>query len=277
MSDAGAARALVAEVRGVSVRFGATLAVEGVDLAIRRGELVSLIGPNGSGKTTLVKALLGLVPLAAGRVTLAPGARVGYVPQRMAIDRTMPLTARRFLALAGRFPAAAIAAALDETGIGYAAARPVQALSGGEIQRLLVARALLRQPDLLVLDEPVQGVDVAGQAEMYRWIGAMRDRRGCAVLMISHDLHLVMAATDTVVCLNRHVCCSGRPEAISRHPAYLDMFGFTAAEALAVYTHRHDHVHDTAGHVHGSGGGPGHGHAHGHAHAPAPPHRPGHA
>jgi zinc transport system ATP-binding protein len=255
----------LAAARAVTVVLGGHIVVDRVDLAVHRGELVSLIGPNGSGKTTLVRALLGLIAPAAGTIERAPGLKLGYVPQRLTIERSLPLTAERFLALAGRVRRADIDAAMAEAGIAECRGRPVQGLSGGEFQRLLLARALLRDPDLLVLDEPAQGVDVNGQAELYGRIGDIRKRRGCGILMISHDLHLVMAATDVVVCLNRHICCSGKPERIANDPAYLALFGAAAAGMLALYTHRHDHEHDMAGHVHERGHGPGHPHAHGNA------------
>ena len=169
---------------------------------------------------------------------------------RLAVDPTLPLTVGRFLALGGgdgghprRLDI------LAEVGAGHLEKNPIQGLSGGEMQRVLLARALLRVPELLVLDEPVQGVDITGQAELYAVITAVRDRRGCGVLLVSHDLHLVMAATDRVVCLNRHVCCTGHPEAVSRDPAYLSLFGADSADRLAVYRHHHDHGHDAAGGV----------------------------
>jgi len=240
---------VLAAAHGVSFAEGGTSILERVVLAVRARELVSLIGPNGSGKTTLVRILLGLAKPTSGKVERRPGLRIGYVPQRLAIDRAMPLTAERFLALAPRGGAAERRAALAELGIAHIAGRAVQAVSGGEFQRLLLARALLAEPELLVMDEPAQGIDVAGQAELYHWIATLRDKRGCGVVLVSHDLHLVMAATDTVICLNHHVCCTGQPEAVARHPEYLALFG-PASQEIAVYAHKHDHVHDAAGHVH---------------------------
>ncbi len=240
---------VLAAAQGVSLAQGGTPILERVDLAVRASELVSLIGPNGSGKTTLVRILLGLANPDAGKVERRAGLRIGYVPQRLAIDRAMPITAERFLGLAPRGGPRERRAALAELGIEHVSVRSVQDLSGGEFQRLLLARALLAEPELLVMDEPAQGVDVAGQAELYRWIEELRTRRGCGVLLVSHDLHLVMAATDTVVCLNRHVCCTGQPEAVARHPEYLALFG-PASREFAVYAHKHDHVHDVGGHVH---------------------------
>jgi zinc transport system ATP-binding protein len=251
---------VLAAARRVSFGRGGTPILEHVDLAVHARELVSLIGPNGSGKTTLVRILLGLTKPDSGQVARRPGLRIGYVPQRLSIDRAMPITAARFLALAPRGDAAARAAALEELGIARLAGRAVQDLSGGEFQRLLLARALLAEPELLVMDEPAQGIDVGGQAELYHWIAALRDKRGCGVVLVSHDLHLVMAATDTVVCLNRHICCTGKPEAVAQHPEYLALFG-PASQEFAVYAHKHDHVHDLAGHAH-----PDHAHDHDHAH-----------
>jgi zinc transport system ATP-binding protein len=160
----------------------------------------------------------------------------------------MPLTVRRFLALT-KADSTALQRNADETGVTPLLDRPMQGLSGGETQRVLLARALMGSPDLLVLDEPVQGIDVNGQTELYRLIVRLRDERGCAVLMVSHDLHLVMAATDEVLCINQHLCCSGHPDAVSRHPAYLSLFGEIDADTLAVYTHHHDHRHDLHGEV----------------------------
>jgi zinc transport system ATP-binding protein len=236
--------ALYAELVDVAVDFGRLRALDGVSLAIQAGEIATVIGPNGSGKTTLLRVVLGLQPPSRGRVWRAPQRRIGYVPQRLAIDETLPLTTRRFLGLARhvRRPAAA---ALAEVGAAHTADLPVQRLSGGELQRVLLARALLGDPDLLVLDEPAQGVDVAGQAEIFALIRRVRDRLGCAVLLVSHDLHLVMAATDRVICLNHHICCSGTPEAVSRDPEYRALFG-AAIEGFALYTHHHDHRHDHA-------------------------------
>ena len=242
------AEALVA-ARGIDVAFGRSKVLARVDLTVRRGEIVTLIGPNGSGKTTLVRAVLGLLKPQAGEIRRRHGLSIGYVPQRLSIDPALPLTVRRFLCLPRPQPDAALRQVLDEVGAGYLIEQPIQGLSGGELQRMLLARALLRDPDLLVLDEPLQGVDFNGQLALFELIGAVRQRRDCGVLMVSHDLHLVMAGTDRVICLNHHVCCTGAPEAVSRHPEYLALFGPRAAEGLAVYTHTHDHQHDISGAV----------------------------
>ncbi len=245
--EGGADAEPLVEVSDITVRYGREVAVEGVSFAIRPGEIVTLIGPNGSGKTTLVRAVLGLVTPASGTVATRPDIAIGYVPQDFAVDRVLPLTVERFLALGAAGGREARREALRETGVAGIAERPLFALSGGQLRRVLLARALLRRPDLLVLDEPVQGVDLGGQRDLYRLIAALRGSRGCGVLLVSHDLHMVMQATDRVICLNRHVCCTGRPEAISRDPAYLALFGEAAGGGLALYQHRHDHEHDHAG------------------------------
>jgi zinc transport system ATP-binding protein len=237
------------EARGLGVARGGRWLVRGVDLAIRPGEIVTLIGPNGSGKSTTVKALLGILAHSDGEVVRRPDLTVGYLPQRLAIDWTMPLTVRRLMTLTAAHPADTVAVALEEVGIAHLAARPVQQLSGGEFQRALLARALIRRPALLVLDEPVQGVDFAGEIALYELIHGIRERLGCGILMISHDLHIVMGQTDTVVCLNGHVCCSGSPQAVTESPEYRALFGGQAAAALAIYRHHHDHVHLDDGRV----------------------------
>ncbi|MBT6118072.1 MAG: zinc ABC transporter ATP-binding protein ZnuC [Rhodospirillaceae bacterium] len=238
----------------VTIRYGAEPAVNGVDLAIAPGEIVTLIGPNGSGKTSIVRAALGLLAPDEGAVTTAPGLRIGYVPQDWHVEDTLPITVRRFLTLRGAKSKADLERALEEVGAAHVIDSPLQHLSGGESRRVLLARALLRDPDLLVLDEPMAAVDVTGRAELYRLIRLIRDRRGCGVLLVSHDLHLVMAETDRVLCLNRHVCCSGTPESVLAHPEYLALFGPRLGRELAVYTHHHDHDHDLHGRALEQGG-----------------------
>ena len=261
--DSGTLRdseALVAAER-LEARYGATVALTHVDLTVSAGEIVTLIGPNGAGKSTLVRIILGLMEPSAGRVWRRPGLRIGYLPQRVAIDPVLPLTVRRFLALARPGVAEAqVRDALHEVAAAELIDHSVHALSGGEFQRVLLARALLRAPQLVVLDEPAQGVDFGGQIALYDLIGQLRRRHGMGVLMVSHDLHVVMAATDRVICLNRHVCCSGAPEAVSRNPAYTELFGAAAARGLAIYSHDHDHEHDLKGAVVHPGIGHGAGH-----------------
>ena len=236
------------EAEAITVRIGSSELLSAVDLGVRAGEAVSLIGPNGAGKTTLIRVLLGLLKPSAGRVWRQPGLVVGYVPQRFRIDPILPLTVRRFLTIgAGR--RRDTAPALAAVGARHLAQASMHELSGGELQRVILARALMREPGLLILDEPAQGVDFNGQLELYELIERIRRARGCGVLLVSHDLHVVMGATDRVVCLNRHVCCSGAPETVSRHPEYVGLFGPRAAAALAIYTHDHDHAHDLAGDV----------------------------
>jgi zinc transport system ATP-binding protein len=235
--------------RGLHLSFSGRPVLKGVDIEVLSGEIVTVIGPNGAGKTTLLRVLIGLIRPDSGIVQRQPGLRIGYLPQRMPIDPVMPLDVERLMTLTRRAPADDVGHALAETGVEHLRRAPVSALSGGELQRVLLARALLARPDLLVLDEPVQGVDYAGEAALYQLIGGLRSRRGCGVLMISHDLHVVMAATDRVLCLNQHVCCAGTPDAVSRHPEYVRLFGRQAAGALAVYAHRHDHQHDLGGNL----------------------------
>ncbi len=238
---------LLAEIRGVEVTLRTRRILEQIDLVIHRGEIVTLIGPNGAGKSTLVRVLLGLMEPDAGTVWLRPGLRIGYMPQKLVIDPVLPLTVRRFLTLGKRCDERRLRRTLAEVGAEYMLEAPVQHASGGELQRILLARALLRDPDLLVLDEPVQGVDITGQLELYRLISEIRDRLHCGILLVSHDLHLVMATTDRVLCLNRHLCCSGAPEDVSSDPAYLALFG--TPPGLVPYTHRHNHRHDPDGRV----------------------------
>ena len=216
-----------------------------VSLTLMPNQIMTLIGPNGCGKSTLLKVLLGLVKADSGNVAQRSGLRIGYMPQRLTLDPRLPLTVDGFLKLAKGAGQKQIDQWLTRLEINTIRSQDVQSLSGGEWQRVLLARALLVKPDVLMLDEPVQGVDVQGQLALYRLIPELRDELGCAVLMVSHDLHLVMAATDEVVCLNGHVCCSGHPDTIALHPAYQQLFG----QPLAHYTHHHDHQHCLDGHI----------------------------
>ncbi len=228
----------------LAVRYGARTVLDGVTLAVEPGEIVTIVGPNGSGKSTLLRALLGTLRPARGRVVRAPGLRVGYVPQRLALDDRMPMTARRFLSLPHRRSPAEVAAALGRTGVARLADRQMSGLSGGEFQRVLLARALMGAPQLLMLDEPTQGLDQSGQAAFYRLIEEVRRDTGAAVLLVSHDLHVVMSASDRVICVNGHICCQGTPLAVGAAPEYRALFGLGTGGALALYRHAHDHSHD---------------------------------
>ena len=223
--------------------------VRAVDLNISSGEIVTLIGPNGSGKSTTAKMCLGLERPTHGTAWQKPGLRVGYVPQNLAIDWTVPLTVKRFMSLMGRLSEAKIMTALDMVGAAHTIKSQVRHLSGGEFQRVLMARAAATKPDILVLDEPVQGVDFSGEVALYDLITELRDLLNCGVLLISHDLHMVMRATNRVICLNGHVCCEGVPSDVVRSDAYHDLFGRRAQEALALYEHQHDHIHLSNGQV----------------------------
>jgi zinc transport system ATP-binding protein len=229
----------------LGLRMGAADVLRDVDFEIRAGEIVTLIGPNGSGKTSLLKALLGLAP-ATGTIRRKPGLRISYVPQSFPRDRSLPITVERFLRLFASEER--VSKALERLNIGRLRTRQMTALSGGELARVLLARAIALQPELLILDEPLAGVDVAGEAALYHLIAEIRDELGCGVLLVSHDLHVVMAQADRVVCLNGHVCCEGKAEQVVRDPAFVQMFGPRVADELALYVHRHDHSHAGNGH-----------------------------
>ena len=229
---------ILIEAQELTKRYGSQIALDAVQLTMRRGELTTLVGPNGAGKTTLVRLLLGLEQPSSGTVRVRKGVKIGYVPQRIHVDDALPITVRRFLSLGGA-KRKLIENVLAEVGVLNALNSPLQMISGGEMRRVLLARALLRTPDLLVLDEPTVGVDLNGQSEIYDLIDEVRKQNECAVLMVSHDLHVVMAASDHVFCINHRVCCSGTPDRVSEHPEYLALFGPTAAHTHAIYTHKH--------------------------------------
>jgi zinc transport system ATP-binding protein len=222
--------------------------VRGVDLSVRSGEIVTLIGPNGSGKSTTIKLALGLLQPSEGKASRRAELRIGYVPQKISIDWSLPLRVRDFMALTQPVSDEDANAALKRTGADALWLRDLRALSGGEMQRVLLARAMVRKPELLVLDEPAQGVDFVGEAALYGLIQELRDELGCGVLLVSHDLHMVMAATDHVICLNGHVCCHGTPDVVANDAAFRQLFGERAG-SLAPYRHHHDHVHLADGRV----------------------------
>lgn len=239
---------LLLSAEGLGLKTGGKKILTDVSLELHENEIMTLIGPNGAGKTSLVRILLGLSKASSGKVYRRPGLKIGYVPQRATINYALPLRVMDFLKLGGSCSEQELMQVMDEVNTGHILKSAIQEISGGELQRVLLARALLKQPELLVLDEPAQGVDIIGQQSLYRTIEAIRQQRGCSVLMVSHDLHLVMATTDQVVCLNTHVCCTGHPDHISAHPEYLKLFG-DALDGLAVYSHHHDHEHDIHGDI----------------------------
>ncbi|HEY9039731.1 MAG TPA: metal ABC transporter ATP-binding protein [Roseovarius sp.] len=242
---------------GLSVRHGRTLVLENVDFSIAPGEIVTIVGPNGSGKSTLLRAILGGVQPTSGSVTRRTGLRLGYVPQRLVLDATLPMTVTRFLGLPHRVAPAVAKAALARAGVPGIEARQMADLSGGQFQRVLLARALIARPQLLILDEATAGLDQPGAASFYRQIEQVRSETGCAILMVSHDLHVVMSASDRVICINGHICCEGTPEVVAEAPVYRALFGEGTQGALALYRHHHDHTHgpdarDGCGHDHGT-------------------------
>ena len=228
----------------LELRYGARRVLHHIDFAIERGEIVTIVGPNGSGKTTFLRALLGVVRPTGGRVLRATGLRIGYVPQRLHIDPGLPLPVGRFLSLPSPASKTDMAEVLARVGVGSVMAQNMATLSGGQFQRVLLARALLARPDILMLDEPTAGLDQPGVASFYRLIEDVRRDTGCAVLSVSHDLHVVMSASDRVICINGHICCEGAPHVVRAAPEYRALFGLGTGGALALYQHDHDHDHD---------------------------------
>lgn len=252
------------ELQKICVDFNHRRILDNISLIITKGKITTLIGPNGAGKSTLVKVLLGLQAPTEGKVLKEKKLKIGYVPQKLKLNDTLPLSVKRFLSLAGKFSEQELLEAIKLVGSEHLLKSSMHNLSGGETQRILLARALLQRPDILVLDEPAQGVDVQGQIELYDLINTVRIKFGCAVFMVSHDLHLVMAKTDEVICLQHHICCSGTPTDIKSHPNYLALFGNKSREILAFYEHHH--YHDLAQQPTAENEHICHHHTHGHTH-----------
>ncbi len=232
------------ETHNVDIRHGANTVLRDVNLSIERGEIVTIVGPNGSGKSTLLRALIGALRPTRGTITRQHGLRVGYVPQKLHIDPTLPITVRRFLSLPRRHAPSLVDRAVEQAGLPDVQDQQMADLSGGQFQRVMLARALMEKPDLLILDEATQGLDQPGSAAFYRRIEEVRQTLNCAVLMVSHELHVVMSASDRVICLNGHICCEGKPEVVASAPEYRAIFGSGTQGALALYRHDHDHHHD---------------------------------
>ena len=232
------------EISNLDIRLGGNTVLHDVEMQVQPGEIITIVGPNGSGKTTLLRAIIGAIKPSAGWVKKNSGLRIGYVPQRLHIDATLPITARRFLSLPRPVSDTVAQDALTDAGVENLGMQQMAGLSGGQFQRVLLARALLGRPELLLLDEATQGLDQPGSAAFYRQIETVRQRLGCAVLMVSHELHVVMAASDRVICLNGHICCHGAPGQVATAPEYRALFGSGTQGALALYQHEHTHSHD---------------------------------
>ena len=238
----------IVEVNNVSKSFGGVKANVDISMSVEKGKIFGLIGPNGSGKSTTAKIALGIYKNIDGTVEKYTN-KIGYVPQKISIDWTLPLRVYDFMLLTEDISDEAIDEALALTGVTHLKDKNLGNLSGGEFQRVLIARAISKKPELLVLDEPVQGVDYTGEIALYELIKKISDTLNCGILLISHDLHTVMTATDHVVCLNGHVCCSGSPMDVAKNNEYKTLFGEQASQILSVYEHKHDHVHSDEGQI----------------------------
>ena len=236
-------------VENLSVKYGTNFVLKKINLEIKSGEIVTIVGPNGSGKTSLLKAIIGAVQPADGKITIKSKLKIGYIPQRLNFDTTLPITVERFMTLTEKVDKSTYKSALETAGVPEILRSQMSSLSGGQFQRVLLARALLGAPEILILDEATQGLDQPGSAAFYRQIEQVRQNTGCAVLMISHDLHVVMSASDRVICLNGHVCCSGSPSDVAKNNEYKALFGEQAAQTLSIYEHNHDHVHSHEGEI----------------------------
>lgn len=243
----------ILSINDISLDYNGRSVLSDVSMSVERGQIVTIVGPNGSGKSTLLRGIVGALPLSKGEINKAHNLKIGYVPQRLSLDRNMPMRADRFLRLMA--PGIDVTKALHSVGLKDVSTLQMNSLSGGQFQRLLLASAIYSEPDLLLLDEPTQGLDQPATAEFYRLIETTRKKLDCAVLMVSHDLHVVMSTSDQVICLNGHVCCQGPPKVVSKAPEYRALFGTGTEGALALYQHDHDHAHDHA-----------HWHNHGHDH-----------
>ena len=233
----------------VSVEIKHQKILHNVSLSINTNQIVTLLGPNGAGKSTLVKVILGLMPYTSGKITRLNNLTIGYVPQSIKLNPTLPITVKRFMLLNKQLNNNNILNILSMVKAEYLIDKSMHQLSGGELQRVLLAQALAKRPQLLILDEPTQGVDVNGQVLLYDLISSAKKQFNCGILMVSHDLHLVMAKTDEVICLNHHICCSGTPASVSNDPEFISLFGQQGASQIAVYKHHHNHQHDLCKHA----------------------------
>jgi len=237
------------ELKNINMAFEQKTALQNINLNIYPNSIITIVGPNGGGKSTLLKILLKLQKPTSGEVIYHKNVRIGYVPQKIHLDHSLPLTVERFLALKKGVTAGEISTALEQLSVAHLRNNNMQRLSGGEMQRVLLARAILNKPNLLVLDEPTQGVDISGQAELYQLIQRTQQQLNCAVLMVSHDLHIVMADSKEVLCINQHICCAGTPETLSNDPTFMRLWGDQLSQNVGFYTHHHNHHHDLHGDV----------------------------
>lgn len=229
----------IVSIKNVFVNFNQQNILNNISFDIKMGKIITLLGPNGAGKSTLVKLVLGLITPTQGNITWKKNLTIGYVPQNLQLDRTLPLSVKRFMKLNENVDDFSIEKILHRVNASRLLNKTMHQLSGGEMQRVLLAQALIKRPELLILDEPTQGVDVNGQIALYNLIANAKNEFNCAVLMVSHDLHLVMAKTDEVICLNKHICCSGTPALVSNDPEFIALFGQNAANQFAIYKHHH--------------------------------------
>ena len=236
-------------LKNINVSFGDNQVLSNINLEIKANSITTIVGPNGGGKSNLLKVLLKLVPATSGEVIHHARLKIGYVPQKLFIDNSIPISVEKFLKLKPKATQQAINETLELFSITHLKNHKMQKLSGGEMQRVMLARAILDRPQLLVLDEPMQGVDITGQTELYQLLNKVRSRLNCAILMVSHDLNIVMANTDEVLCVNRHICCAGTPETIANDPHFIHFFGDQFAKNVAIYTHKHNHHHNLHGDV----------------------------
>ena len=237
---------MLIDISKLEVKYGSKKVLQNINLSLNANEIVTIVGPNGSGKTTLFKAIIGSVPLSKGKISIKPNLRIGYVPQQLKVDQTLPITVERFLKLATRNNND-IEKMIAFFGSENIFREQINSLSGGQMQRVLLARALVNKPEILLLDEATRGLDQPGIAAFYRKIENISKETNCAVLMISHDLHVVMRASDRVICINGHICCQGTPENVATSPEYQTLFGSNIDGSFALYRHKHDHNHDVMG------------------------------